>query len=189
MAGPSSRPTAARGGGRRPAFTRVRPSTTIGGRDRGPLRFRSDQAQRSVRNSSTISPSIRFCFQAAATTISVALSCLARSTARESQSSIRQDRRTLIRATPSIPKARFRATDAQSPSPVSNAVACAMLSKDGRDRRSDIRARRRSRSSSTMTRPTYSKKPRHDTKQIPTLTPKCSLVTRIDFRIRQRFVR
>ena len=36
MAGPLSRPIAAGGGGRRPAFTRVRPSTTLGGRDRGP---------------------------------------------------------------------------------------------------------------------------------------------------------
>ena len=54
---------------------------------------------------------------------------------------------------------------------VSSAVACATLSKDGRARRRDIRARRRSRSSSTITRPTYPMRPRHDTKQIPTLTP------------------
>jgi hypothetical protein len=66
-----------------------------GGQRRPPTRL-----SRRVRRA----PSIRFSFQAATTTISVALSCLARSTARESQSSITQDRRTLIRATPSTPK-------------------------------------------------------------------------------------
>jgi hypothetical protein len=94
-----------------------------------------------ARNSSTISPSIRFCFRAAATTISVPLSCLARSIACESQSSIPQDRRTLIRATPSTPKRTILGDGrAKSPRPaVSNAVACATLSKDGRARHHDIR--------------------------------------------------
>jgi hypothetical protein len=123
-----------------------------------------------ARNSSTISPSIRFCFRAAATTISVPLSCLARSIACESQSSIPQDRRTLIRATPSTPKRTILGDGrAKSPRPaVSNAVACATLSKDGRARHHEIRARR-SRSSSTMTRPTYRKRSRHG---IPALTPR-----------------